>query len=110
MLMAIIEYETNPGTDDEFTSLLGGLDAQLDTIDGFISADAATSIKHSGMLYEVSYWRDAEALATWARDPVHGIATRAGRERLLKWYRIRVGEVTRDWSVGDIPSENPAAC
>jgi heme-degrading monooxygenase HmoA len=110
MLMAIIEYETNPGTDDEFTSLLGGLDAQLDTIDGFISADAATSIKHSGMLYEVSYWRDAEALATWARDPVHGIAIRAGRERLLKWYRIRVGEVTRDWSVGDIPNENPAAC
>ena len=81
MLMAIIEYETNPGTDDEFTSLLGDLDAQLETIEGFISADAATSIKHSGMLYEVSYWRDAEALATWARDPVHGVAIQAGRER-----------------------------
>ena len=110
MLMAIIEYEAHPGTEEEFTSLLGDLDAQLETIAGFISADAATSIKHGGMLYEVSYWRDAEALATWARDPVHGVAMKAGRDRLLKWYRIRVGEVTRDWSVGDIPPENPAAC
>ena len=109
MLVAIIEYETNPGTEEEFTGLLGGLDAQIKKIDGFISADAATSIKHSGMLYEVSYWRDADALASWAKDPVHGVAIKAGRERLLKWYRIRVGEVTRDWSVGEIPAANPAA-
>ena len=109
MLMAIIEYETNPGTEEEFTSLLGKLDAQLETIDGFISADASTSLKHDGMLYEVSYWRDADALAAWARDPVHGVAMQAGRDRLLKWYRIRIGEVTRDWSVGNIPPVNPAA-
>jgi heme-degrading monooxygenase HmoA len=109
MLMAIIEYEMNPGTEEEFGSLLGGLDRQLETIEGFISADAATSLKHIGMTYEVSYWRDADALVTWARDPVHGVAIQAGRDRLLKWYRIRVGEVTRDWTMGDIPADNPAA-
>jgi heme-degrading monooxygenase HmoA len=109
MLMAIIEFEMNAGVEEEFGGLISGLTAQLETIDGFISADPASSLNHDGLLYEVSYWRDAEALAAWARDPLHQQAMQAGRERLLKWYRIRVAEVTRDWSAGAIPAGNPAA-
>jgi heme-degrading monooxygenase HmoA len=109
MLMAIIEYEMNAGVEEEFGGLIAGLNAQLETIDGFISADPASSLNHAGLMYEISYWRDADALAVWAADPLHQQAMQAGRERLLKWYRIRVAEVDRDWSVGDIPADNPAA-
>ena len=109
MLMAIIEFEMNPGVEQEFTSLIGGLYTQIETIDGYISSDPASSLNHAGMMYEVSYWRDAQALAKWASDPLHQQAMRAGNERLLKWYRIRVGEVQRDWSMGTIPAGNPAA-
>lgn len=109
MLMAIIEFEMNAGAEEEFGGLIGGLNTQLASIDGFISADPAASLNHAGLMYEVSYWRDAQALAVWARDPLHQQAMQAGRERLLKWYRIRVAEVTRDWSAGSIPAGNPAA-
>jgi heme-degrading monooxygenase HmoA len=60
-------------------------------------------------MYEISYWRDAEALAVWSANALHQDAKRRGRDHMLKWYRIRVGEVTRDWSVGAIPAGNPAA-
>ncbi len=109
MLMAIIEFEMNSGTQDEFGSLIEGLSTQVATIDGYISSDPAKSLNHDGMMYEISYWRDAQALAAWAADPLHKDAMQAGNERLLKWYRIRVGEVSRDWQMGDIPNDNPAA-
>ncbi|MGR9093021.1 MAG: antibiotic biosynthesis monooxygenase family protein [Gammaproteobacteria bacterium] len=67
-------------------------------MDGFISADPASSLKHESLFYEVSYWRDEAALAAWASGLAHLDAKRRGRERLLKWYRIRVG---------DIPVGNP---
>ena len=66
MLVAIIEFEMNPGTQEEFSGLIGGLQSQVETIDGFISADPAASLNNDGMMYEISYWRDAEALAAWA--------------------------------------------
>lgn len=109
MLVAIIEFELNPGAEDETMSLMGALEPELETIDGFIAADTAQSVKHGGMLYELSYWRDADALSAWAANALHGDAMKRGRERLLKWYRIRVAEVARDWSVGEIPAGNPAA-
>ncbi len=109
MLMAIIEYEMNPEVDEEFMSVITALQPELERIDGFISADPASSLKHPGLFYEVSYWRDEAALAAWAANHAHLDAKRRGRERLLKWYRIRVGAVERDWSHGDIPAASPAA-
>ncbi len=109
MLMAIIEFEINTGAEGEIGRLMDGLMAQIEKIDGYISSDPASSLKHEGLMYEVSYWRDAEALAAWARDPLHLEAMQAGRDGLFKWYRIRIAEVTRDWSAGSIPAGSPAA-
>lgn len=105
MLMAIIEYELNTGFDAEFTGLIGGLLPRLDEIDGFIGAYPASSLNHAGRLYEISYWRDAPALARWSAHPDHLRAKAEGRDRLLKWYRIRVAEVTRDWQFGVVPED-----
>lgn len=109
MLMAIIEFEMNEGMQDEVVGLISGLSTQIETIDGYISSDPAASLNHEGLMYEISYWRDADALASWAADPLHKDTMKAGKERLLKWYRIRVGEVDRDWSMGNIPSGTPPA-
>ncbi len=109
MLVAIIEYELNAGAEDETLGVIDALQPELRRIDGFISADPARSLVHDGLLYEISYWRDADALAAWSRNALHMDAKKRGRERLLKWYRIRVADVSRDWSVGDIPAASPAA-
>ena len=103
MLMATIEYELNPGVQAEFEQLSGELSPKLGEIDGFLGADAASSLLAPGRFYEISWWRDAAALAVWSRDPAHLHAKLRGREALLKWYRIRVGEVDRDWSFGPVP-------
>ncbi|MGD9604280.1 MAG: antibiotic biosynthesis monooxygenase [Gammaproteobacteria bacterium] len=105
MLVAIIEYELNPGADTEFETHLAALLPRLSTIDGFLRAEPARSLGRPARLYEISYWRDAAALARWAADPAHARAMAAGRERLLAWYRIQVAEVVRDWSVGALPED-----
>ncbi len=109
MLMAIIEYEVNDGVDAEFRSTLGGLLPRVATIDGFLGAYPASSLTQPGRLYEISYWRDATALAAWSNDALHRQAKAEGRARLLKWYRIRVGEVARDWSFGEVPLDLKAS-
>lgn len=109
MLMAIIEFELNPDIDEEFMGVIVGLQSEIAGIDGFISADASQSLKHAGLMYEVSYWRDEAALARWSENAQHLDAKKAGHDRLLKWYRIRVADVNRDWSHGTIPADSPAA-
>ena len=103
MLMAIIEYALNPGAEDEFQSLVGTLAPKLGEIDGFLGADAAGSLLTPGYLYEISWWRDEDALAVWSRDPEHLHAKLRGRETLLKWYRVRVGAVAREMRFGAVP-------
>jgi len=105
MLVAIIEYELNPGVEAEFETHLAALLPRLSTIDGFLRAEPAGSLGKAGRLYEISYWRDAAALARWAADPEHARAMAAGRERLLAWYRIQVAEIVRDWHVGPLPGD-----
>ena len=100
MLMAIIEYELNPGHDSEYLGLIEMLAPHLEQIDGFLSADAATSLQREGRQYEISYWRDAEALTAWSNESHHQKAKAVGREKILKWYRITIGAVERDWEVG----------
>jgi heme-degrading monooxygenase HmoA len=105
MLMAIIEFELNEGAEVEFRDLIDKLQPKLNAIDGFIGAYPSASLTHEGRMYEISYWRDAAALARWTADPDHGHAMKRGRESLLKWYRIRVGEIDRDWTVGPVPAD-----
>ena len=108
MLMAIIEYALNPGAEDEFQALVGSLSPRLGEIDGFLGADAASSLLTAGYLYEISWWRDEAALAVWSRDPEHLHAKLRGRQALLKWYRVRVGPVAREMQFGEIPGARDA--
>jgi len=91
MLMAIIEFELNPGVEDESQRLTQKLLPRLSEIDGFVGEDPAASLNHEGRMYEISHWRDDEALAEWSRHLEHVAAKDQGRAKLLRWYRIRVG-------------------
>jgi heme-degrading monooxygenase HmoA len=109
MLVAIIEYALNDDVETEFHALLGTLLPAVGAVDGFLGADAAASIGRAGCLYEISYWRDHAALASWARHPEHALAKARGRQRLLKWYRIRVAAIERDWAFGPVPDGSATA-
>lgn len=97
MIAVIIEYELNDAIEAEFDATLGTLLPAVEKIDGFISAEPARSLKDGRRLFEISYWRDRAAVDAWSRDPDHVAAKRLGREKFLKWFRIRVAEVSADW-------------
>ncbi|MDA3022445.1 MAG: antibiotic biosynthesis monooxygenase [Actinomycetota bacterium] len=97
MLAVIIEFEINAGMEEETESISEFLATKLEGMDGFISADAASSLGLENVLYELSFWRDEAALEAWAKHPDHLAAKAKGRAHLFKWYRIRVATVTRDW-------------
>jgi heme-degrading monooxygenase HmoA len=104
MRMAIIEFELNPGVEEEFQRLTQQLLPHLSEIEGFLGEDPAASLNHEGRMYEISYWRDDKALAEWSQHWEHVAAKDHGRAKLLRWYRIRVGSVDRDWTVGAAPA------
>ena len=47
------------------------------------------------------YFTDAEAIAAWARDPVHRAAKKRGREEWYRHYLIRICKVEREYGRPD---------
>jgi len=52
-----------------------------------------------GKLLSLSFWRDEAAISAWRNLELHRSAQRAGRDHLFRDYRLRVGEVIRDYSL-----------
>jgi heme-degrading monooxygenase HmoA len=63
--------------------------------DGFLGIEPARNGDGCGVA--VSYWKDLESIAAWARDPEHQIAKQRGREVWYAHYRIRVCKVEREY-------------
>jgi heme-degrading monooxygenase HmoA len=67
--------------------------------DGFFGIEPARNGDGSGVA--VSYWRDMDTIAKWARDPEHIIAKRKGQEIWYSHYMIRICRVEREYGHSD---------
>jgi heme-degrading monooxygenase HmoA len=67
--------------------------------DGFLGIEPARNGDGCGVA--VSYWKDLESIAAWARDPEHRIAKQRGREVWYSHYMIRIGKVEREYGRPD---------
>ena len=76
-----------------------GLEAELQSIDGFISIERFESLAEPGKLLSLSFWRDEAAVAAWRARPHHRAAQVAGRAAVFADYRLRVAEVRRDYGM-----------
>jgi heme-degrading monooxygenase HmoA len=45
-----------------------------------------------------SYWRSAEAIATWKQHTDHLVAQRLGQERWYRAYTVRIARVEREYT------------
>lgn len=98
MIAVIFEVEFNDGKTDDYFEFVGQLRPELEKIDGFISVERFESVVTPGRFVSISFWRDEDAVAQWRAHEGHQIAQSEGKSEIIKAYRIRVGEVVRDYS------------
>lgn len=98
MIVAIIEFRVRPGAEALYAQWAETLHARVHAIDGFVSVERFESRTRPGTWLSLSYWRDAEALAAWRREPEHVKGMAAGKRDVFADYRIVVAEVARDYA------------
>jgi heme-degrading monooxygenase HmoA len=99
MIVVISEVWPHPVRAEEYFRLAEKLRPQLESIDGFISAERFESSRDSGKYISISYWRDETALSRWRNLEAHRIIMKRGRNGILKDYRIRVTKVLWDYGM-----------
>ncbi len=101
MIAVIFELTPAEGRRQEYLDLAAGLRAELDKADGFISIERYESLTTPGKMVSLSFWRDQEAVRRWRNVQMHREAQAKGRSGIFSAYRLRVAEVTRDYSLAD---------
>ena len=101
MIAVIFELTPAEGRRQEYLDLAAGLRAELDKADGFISIERYESLTTPGKMVSLSFWRDQEAVRRWRNVQLHREAQAKGRGGIFSAYRLRVAEVTRDYSLAD---------
>ena len=99
MHVVIFEVEPTDAGRDEYLSIAGGLRAELEKIDGFISIERFESLVTPGKVLSLSTWRDEAAIKAWRSQTNHRAAQDRGREELFAGYRIRIAQVSRDYDM-----------
>jgi heme-degrading monooxygenase HmoA len=98
MIAVIFEVEFNNGRIADYFDIVGQLRPELQKIDGFISVERFESTEMPGRFVSISFWRDDDAVTAWRTHDEHRLAQQKGKAGIIKSYRIRVGEVLRDYS------------
>lgn len=99
MIAVIFEVVPYMGERHRYLDLAGELRGELDRIDGFISLERFESLTLRGKLLSLSFWRDEEAVREWRNLEAHRAVQQAGRNGIFADYRLRIGEVLRDYGM-----------
>ncbi len=75
------------------------LKSLLESIDGFISIERFESLYEPGKILSLGFFRDEEAVFAWRNTTEHRKAQMLGRETYFSDYRLRIADVTRDYSM-----------
>ena len=99
MIAVIFEVIPKQAGKSEYLAIAAKLKEQLATLPGFISIERFQSLTDPNKILSLSFWEDEAAVAQWRNLEEHRMAQSAGRESLFCNYRIRVGSISRDYSL-----------
>jgi heme-degrading monooxygenase HmoA len=99
MIAVIFEVLPYLGERHTYLDLAGELRAELEKMDGFISIERFESLTMRGKLLSLSFWRDEDAVKRWRNLECHRAAQSAGRNGIFADYRLRIGNVVRDYGM-----------
>ncbi len=99
--MIAVLFEVIPKAEGkaEYLALAAGLRKRLTDIPGFISIERFQSMTDPNKILSLSFWEDEASVAQWRKLEEHRDAQSKGRSKLFNDYRIRVGTITRDYSL-----------
>lgn len=99
MIAVIFEVQPKTNKYDEYLSIAAALKPLLQNIDGFISIERFQSINDKSKILSLSFWRDEAAVKQWRNLEAHRTAQTKGRNEIFTNYRIRIAEVSRDYTL-----------
>jgi heme-degrading monooxygenase HmoA len=99
MIAVIFEGWTAPAYGSDYLDLAAQLRPLLDGVPGFISVERFRSLHDPEKLLSLSFWEDEEAVAAWRNRPEHRAGQARGRSGVFRDYRIRIAEVSRDYTL-----------
>ena len=106
MIAVVFEVYLKSDYKKDYFTLATALKLALTEIDGFISVERFQSINDPDKYLSLSFWRDEQAVKTWRNTDQHRQAQQAGRSDIFTDYRIRVAEITRDYTMNN-PEQAP---
>ncbi|RYF41952.1 MAG: antibiotic biosynthesis monooxygenase [Comamonadaceae bacterium] len=112
--MVSVIFEVWPRHDhrEGYLNWAAELKEELLKMDGFISIERFQSLTDPGKLLSLQFWRDDACLTAWRNLEAHRSAQSAGRSTMFRDYRLRIGEVTRDYGLkerAEAPGDSRAA-
>jgi heme-degrading monooxygenase HmoA len=107
MIAVIFEVWPADGRKQTYLDIAAELKPELERIDGFLSIERFQSLMNETKLLSLSFWRDEAAVAAWRNVEHHRSAQKAGRNGVLRDYRLRVAHVLRDYGM-NARAEAPA--
>ena len=99
MIAVIFEGWTDAAHGAEYLDLAAQLRPLLDGVPGFISVERFRSLSEPEKLLSLSFWEDESAVSAWRDRPEHRAAQARGRAGVFRDYRIRIAEVSSDYTL-----------
>ena len=101
MVIVVFEVTVKAGRDEDYFTLAARLREELEKVDGFVSVERFKSLVEDGKYLSLSTWRDEAAVTAWREHAGHRVAQSRGKDDLFADFRIRVAEVSRDYTLAD---------
>ena len=101
MIAVIFEFTPAEGRFPEYMKLVDTLREDLAKAEGFISLERFESITNKGKFVSLQFWRDEESVRKWRNLQKHREAQRKGRAGIFASYRLRIAQVTRDYTLDE---------
>lgn len=111
MIAMIFEYWLNEDYLTDYTTQAKTLHQLVNTIDGFISIERYRSESDPNKILALGFFRDEDAVREWRNLPEHRQAQVLGRQQYFEDYRLRMADVSRDYSMTrrqQIPTDSKA--
>src|SRR6476469_2092238 len=98
MIAVIFEFTPAEGRFPEYMKLVDTLREDLAKAEGFISLERFEGITSKGKFVSLQFWKDEESVRKWRNLQKHREAQKKGRAGIFKSYRLRIAQVTRDYT------------
>lgn len=99
MIAVIFEVIPTDEGKEDYLAIAAKLKEHLIKIPGFISIERFQSFSDPNKILSLSFWENESSISQWRNLEEHRLAQYKGRNGLFKDYRIRVGNIERDYSL-----------